>query len=340
MRERTVRRVTRVLAAVAGSSLVLGMSACGADKTTSPNSLVASVQIIATPTNPRVGQTSLVSATPVNSGGVQVQGVACTYSSSASGVAAVVQQGPNAVVTGVTPGSATITAACAGKTNSVLITVQPQLVTLTLTKLGAGTGSMFANPAGLSYDAGTSVTVTATAASGSTFTGWGGACVGVGACVVVMSDNETVTATFANGETFSTAAAFGGGMSSVSDPSPPGCNYSVSVSFTAMTFVITSTGTTGSATASILITGSGSACAGLPFGEVATGNLTTSGSTISGTLTHPSASGGNDQTLTINATRSGNSITGTVSIVLVLKNANGQSFTSTGGAYAFAMTKQ
>jgi hypothetical protein len=340
MRGRTDRRMTRILAAVAGSALVLGMIACGADKTTSPNSLVASVQIIATPTNPRVGQTSLVSATPVNAGGIQVQGVACTYSSSAGGIAAVAQQGANAVVTGVAPGSATITATCAGKTNSVLITVQPQLVTLTLTKLGTGTGSMFANPAGLSYDAGTSVTVTATAAAGSSFTGWGGACVGVGTCVVVMSDNETVTATFANGETFSTSSAFGGGMSSVSDPSPPGCNYSVSVSFPAMTLVITSTGTTGSATASILITGSGSACAGLPFNQVATGNLTASGSTISGTLTHPSASGGNDETLTINATRSGNSITGTVSILLVLKNANGQSFNSTGGAYAFAMTKQ
>lgn len=325
---------------MAGSLLLLGMSACGADKTTSPNALVASVQIIATPTNPRVGQTALVSATPVNAGGVQVQGVACTYSSSASGIAAVVQQGPNAVVTGVAPGTATITATCAGKANSVVITVQPQLVTLTLTKFGTGAGSLFANPAGLSYDAGTSVTVTATAAAGSSFTGWGGACAGVGACVVVMSDNETVTATFVNGETFSTSSAFGGGMSSVSDPSPPGCNYSVSVSFPAMTFVITSGGTTGSANSTILITGSGSACTGLPFGEVATGNLTVNGSTISGTLTHPSSSGGNDETLTINATRSGNSITGTVSILLVLKNSNGQSFNSTGGAYAFAMTKQ
>jgi len=340
MRQRMDRRAVRILAGMAGPLLAFGVGACGADKTTSPNAAVASVQIIATPTNPRVGQTSLVSATPVNAGGVQVQGVSCTYSSSASGIASVVQQGANAVVTGVTPGSATITATCGGKVNSVVITVQPQLVTLTLTKLGAGTGSVFASPAGLSYDAGTSVTVTATAAAGSTFTGWGGACAGTGACVVVMSDNETVTATFANGETFSTSTAFGGGMTSVSDPSPPGCNYSVSVSFTAMTFVITSSGATGSATASILISGAGSACTGLPFGEVATGNLTVSGSTIRGTLTHPSASGGNDETLTINATRSGNSITGTLSITLVLKNALGQTFNSTGGAYPFAMTKQ
>jgi hypothetical protein len=340
MRTGTDRRVNRILAGAAGTVLAFGVGACGADKTTSPNALVASVQIIATPTNPRVGQTALVSATPVNAGGVQVQGVSCTYSSSASGIAAVVQQGANAVVTGIAPGTATITATCASKSNSVVITVQPQLVTLTLTKLGTGSGSIFANPAGLSYDAGTSVTVTATAAAGSSFTGWGGACAGVGACVVVMSDNETVTATFANGETFATSAAFGGGMSSVSDPSPPGCNYNVSVSFTAMTLVITSNGATGTATSSILISGSGSSCSGLPFTEVATGNLTVSGSSITGALTHPSSSGGNDETLTINATRSGNSISGTVSITLVLKNANGQTFTSTGGPYTLAMTKQ
>ncbi len=329
----------RLISAAAGSLFILA-AACGADKTTSPNASVASVQIIATPTNPRVGATALISATPVNAGGIQVQGVSCTYESSASGIASVVQQGLNAVVTGVAPGTATITATCGSKSNSVVITVQPQQFTLTLTSLGAGSGSVFASPAGLTYDAGTSVTVTATATSGSTFTGWGGACAGTGACVVLMSANESVSATFANGETFTTSAAFGGAMSSVSDPSPPGCNYSVSVSFTSMTFTLTSGTSSGSATGSILISGSGSSCAGLPFVQVATGNLTVSGSTISGTLTHARPSGGNDETLTVNATRSGNSITGTVSISLGLQNANGQQFTSTGGAYAFTMTKQ
>jgi hypothetical protein len=155
-----------------------------------------------------------------------------------------------------------------------------------------------------------------------------------------MSDNETVTATFASGETFKTSAAFGGAMSSVSDPSPPGCNYNVSVSFTGFTLTITSGGATGSATGSILVSGSGSSCTGLPFVEVATGNLTVSGSSISGTLTHASSFGGNDETLTINGTRSGNNISGTVSIALVLRNGNGQTFNSNGGAYAFAMAKQ
>jgi len=40
------------------------------------------------------------------------------------------------------------------------------------------------------------VTVTATAATGYTFTGWSGACSGTGACVVTMNADKTITATF------------------------------------------------------------------------------------------------------------------------------------------------
>ncbi|HYD53210.1 MAG TPA: hypothetical protein VEA99_11300, partial [Gemmatimonadaceae bacterium] len=39
-------------------------------------------------------------------------------------------------------------------------------------------------------------TVPATPSSGATFTGWGGACVGTGACVVSMTANRSVTASF------------------------------------------------------------------------------------------------------------------------------------------------
>ena len=47
-----------------------------------------------------------------------------------------------------------------------------------------------------SYPSGTSVTLTAAPASGSTFGGWGGACTGSGSCVVTMTAARTVTATF------------------------------------------------------------------------------------------------------------------------------------------------
>ncbi len=46
------------------------------------------------------------------------------------------------------------------------------------------------------FASGTSVTLTAAAASGSTFTGWSGACTGTGACTVSMTAARAVTATF------------------------------------------------------------------------------------------------------------------------------------------------
>jgi hypothetical protein len=47
------------------------------------------------------------------------------------------------------------------------------------------------------YDIGTTVTLTATAAGGSVFSGWDGACVGqAGACTVTTNSDSTVTAAF------------------------------------------------------------------------------------------------------------------------------------------------
>jgi hypothetical protein len=77
--------------------------------------------------------------------------------------------------------------------------------TLTVTKAGAGSGTVSSSPAGISCGAVCSapfvspstVTLTATADSGSGFTGWsGGGCSGTGACVMNFSGTTTVTATF------------------------------------------------------------------------------------------------------------------------------------------------
>jgi endoglucanase len=75
---------------------------------------------------------------------------------------------------------------------------------LTLTKAGAGSGTVTSSPAGINcgstcsanYSSGTSVTLTAAAASGSTFGGWSGACTGTAACTVSMTAARSVTATF------------------------------------------------------------------------------------------------------------------------------------------------
>src|SRR5436189_234356 len=68
----------------------------------------------------------------------------------------------------------------------------------------SGPGSVIRTAAGISFGSdcnenctsGTSVTLTAAPASGSVFSGWGGACAGTGGCTVAMSAAKSVTATF------------------------------------------------------------------------------------------------------------------------------------------------
>jgi hypothetical protein len=76
--------------------------------------------------------------------------------------------------------------------------------TLSVSKAGTGSGGVTSAPAGINcgtdcsepYTSGTSVTLTATPAAGSTFTGWSGDCSGTGSCSVTMNAAKSVTATF------------------------------------------------------------------------------------------------------------------------------------------------
>ena len=76
--------------------------------------------------------------------------------------------------------------------------------TLTVKKAGAGSGTVTSSPSGINcgstcaagFDVLSKVTLTAAAASGSSFTGWSGACTGTGTCKVTMNEARTVTATF------------------------------------------------------------------------------------------------------------------------------------------------
>ena len=75
---------------------------------------------------------------------------------------------------------------------------------LSVAKTGSGSGAVTSAPVGIdcgatcsaSFDDGTSVTLTATPASGSGFAGWSGDCTGTGTCTVTMSQARNVTASF------------------------------------------------------------------------------------------------------------------------------------------------
>jgi hypothetical protein len=81
----------------------------------------------------------------------------------------------------------------------------PTTFLLSVSKAGAGGGSVTSSPGGIncgatcsaSYGDGTNVILTATAAAGSKFDGWSGDCAGTGGCTVAMSAARSVTATFA-----------------------------------------------------------------------------------------------------------------------------------------------
>ncbi len=83
--------------------------------------------------------------------------------------------------------------------------VPPVTHPLSVNLAGSGTGTVSSSPAGITcgstctatYNVGTTVTLSATPTSGSTFDSWSvGGCSGSGTCVVTMTQANTVTATF------------------------------------------------------------------------------------------------------------------------------------------------
>jgi hypothetical protein len=96
--------------------------------------------------------------------------------------------------------------------------------TLAVALAGDGSGSVVSNPVGIncgtacdkSFDFGTAVTLTPSAAAGSLFAGWSGACSGTGACNVSITESRQVTATFADNRFPLVVNIIGGGSGYVS----------------------------------------------------------------------------------------------------------------------------
>lgn len=130
--------------------------------------------------------------------------------------------------------------ACTGTGGCSVLMDQNKAVTatfgwpLTVRLAGTGSGTVTSSPAGINcgtdcdevYRQGTSVTLTATPAAGSTFTGWtGGGCTGTGTCTVTMNSAVAVSASFSARRTLTvtvTIGAFGTGGTIRSASSQPG----------------------------------------------------------------------------------------------------------------------
>jgi hypothetical protein len=116
-------------------------------------------------------------------------------------------------------------------------------VDLTVAKTGAGGGTVTSSPSGIDcghtctagFQAGSVVTLTASADSGSTFTGWsGGGCSGTGDCTVTLKgDAITVTATFYRPPRFTlTVTKAGLGFGTVtSNPAGIDCGLTCSAAY-------------------------------------------------------------------------------------------------------------
>lgn len=140
--------------------------------------------------------------------------------------------------------------------------------TLTVNKSGTGTGTVTSSPAGINcgsdctegYVSGTSVTLTATAATGSTFAGWSGACSGTNpTCTVSMTAARTVTATFNAAGYLLTVNKTGTGTGTVtSNPSGINCGADCGESYAYNTTVVL----TASAAAGSVFAGWSGACTG------------------------------------------------------------------------------
>jgi hypothetical protein len=177
------------------------------------NSAVASAiytiqQQVATPTfNPAAG-TYTGSVTVTISDATSGATIRYTTDGSAPTAASAVYTGPIAVSQTTTiRAMATASGMTDSAVASATYTVQ-QLMALTVTRTGAGSGTVTSSPAGIdcgsscsaSYASGTAVSLTAVAGSGSTFAGWsGGGCSGTGSCSLTLAANTIVTAGFATG---------------------------------------------------------------------------------------------------------------------------------------------
>ena len=185
-------------------------------------------------------------------------------------------------------------AGCSGTAGCVVQMTQARSVSaaftlnryqLAVAKAGAGAtlGTVTSSPSGITcgtdcdelYDAGTMVTLSASTATGATFTGWSGACTGTGNCTVTMNAAQSVTATFTlNQYTLTVARAGNGAGNGTVTSSPAGINCGGTCSAT-YTFGQTVTLSASAPTGTTFTGWSGGGCSGTTTCVVTVGADTT-----------------------------------------------------------------
>ncbi|MBK9030190.1 MAG: InlB B-repeat-containing protein [Myxococcales bacterium] len=212
-----------------------------------------------------------------------------TYSANAM-VTLTAAPDPSSTFAGWTGGGCTGTGACtvtmdAAKTVAAQFTLRQYVLTASVS--GTGAGTITSNPVGIAcgatcaatYDHGTMVALTATAGGTSAFTGWTGACSGVGACVVTMDQARSVGAIFTINSLALSVSKTGTGAGTVtSTPAGIACGATCTSSFNAGQMI---TLTAAPATGSTFTGWAGGGCSGVGGCTV----TLTSSTTVTATFT-------------------------------------------------------
>ncbi len=131
-------------------------------------------------------------------------------------------------------------AEASSRADSVTVSVAAPKFALKVTRSGNGTGTVASSPAGIecgsdceeAYEQGTEVTLTASAATGSEFKGWSGACAGTGSCKVTVSAAKSVGAEFVLVKHHLTVTKAGSGSGTVaSSPAGIECGATCAANF-------------------------------------------------------------------------------------------------------------
>lgn len=167
-------------------------------------------------------------------GGISCPGTCSGVFVATSAVTLTAVPRPGSIFAGWSGGGCTGTGSCTITMNaptSVTATFVMQTFSLTVSRAGAGSGTVSSAPAGIScgtdcsenYPFGTMVSLNAAPSVGSTFAGWSGGCTGTGICTVTMNASTTVTANFIL-QTFPLTVTKAGSGSGTVTSSPAGIN--------------------------------------------------------------------------------------------------------------------